>query len=87
MSRILFDSRPITVDVNLAVAVGLDQAIVIQQIHYWLTSQKGKQDHSCDGRTWAYNTVQGWRRNWPFRGDWTHDADGEAADPSGRRAK
>jgi hypothetical protein len=48
---------------SLAVCVGLNEAIVLQQIHYWLrTSQNIR-----DGHRWVYNTYEQWREdNFPF---------------------
>lgn len=58
----LFDEHPIVVSPALASCIGLNEAIVIQQIHYW--SQKSK--HLIDGHTWIYNSVRSWREQFPF---------------------
>lgn len=47
-----------------AVAIGLNEAIFIQQVHYWLKASK----HEHDGRAWVYNTLDGWREQFPFWG-------------------
>ena len=36
MSKILFDEQPIVVSRELAKLIGLNEAIVLQQVHYWL---------------------------------------------------
>jgi DnaD/phage-associated family protein len=46
----------------LAVKIGLNEAIIVQQMHYWL--QKSK--HIYDGQAWIYNTHAGWQEQFPF---------------------
>lgn len=44
----------------IAGKLGLNEAIVIQQIHYTATNER-------DGRLWAYNTLDDWAKNhFPF---------------------
>ncbi len=60
----LFDEHPILVDKELASVIGLNEAIVLQQLNYWLHSKSAKQ---IDGRLWIYNTYDNWRKdNFPF---------------------
>ncbi|WP_139242470.1 hypothetical protein [Bacillus cereus] len=40
----------------LAKQIGLNESIVLQQIHYWLE----KSNHNYDGRVWVYNTAEKW---------------------------
>ena len=40
MSKVLFNRKPITIDIDFATAVGLNEAIVLQQIHYWIVKNK-----------------------------------------------
>jgi hypothetical protein len=61
-SRLLIDEQPLQLMPSLAVAVGLNQAIFLQQLHYWLR----KSDHFHDGRTWVYNTHDEWLEQFPF---------------------
>jgi hypothetical protein len=46
----------------LAVVIGLNEAILLQQIHYWLLDST----HIIDGRTWIYNTLNEWHAQLPF---------------------
>jgi DnaD/phage-associated family protein len=69
MSKLLFDSQPIVIDRKLAKLIGLNEAIVLQQINYWikLNEEIGKKDHFRDGMWWTYNTYSEWiERNFPF---------------------
>jgi predicted transcriptional regulator len=47
---------------SLAVAIGLNQALFLQQVHYWL--QTSKKVH--DGKKWTYNTIEEWCEQFPF---------------------
>lgn len=60
----LFDEHPILVDKELASVIGLNEAIVLQQLNYWLHSKSAKQ---IDGQLWIYNTYDNWKKdNFPF---------------------
>jgi hypothetical protein len=48
------------------VAIGLNEAIVIQQIHYWLERSNVQKK----GHAWVYNTVPQWQEQFPF---WSAD--------------
>lgn len=64
MSKWLFDSHPIVVDRELAKVFGLNEAIVLQQLNYWLN---GKSAKLINGRKWIYNSYKQWQEdNFPF---------------------
>ena len=62
MTQLLLDEHPLLILPGLARAVGLNEAIVLQQLHYWL--QKSQHEH--DGRRWIYNTYSDWQEQFPF---------------------
>lgn len=62
MSNLLIDDYPILVLPNLATEIGLNEAIVLQQMHYWLK----KSNHNYDGRRWIYNSFPEWQKHFPF---------------------
>jgi hypothetical protein len=64
MGKLLFDESPLVVQPTLAKAIGLNEAIVLQQINYWL-NQKGI-GKTLRGERWIYNTVADWQENFPF---------------------
>lgn len=68
MSRpsLLIAEPPLQVLPSLAKAIGLNEAIVLQQIQYWIALEQGIEK---DGRRWIYNTVEEWRKQFPFWGD------------------
>jgi hypothetical protein len=71
----LVNESPLIVLPSLATIVGLNAALVIQQIHFWLNHNErvGKEDtHYFDEKWWCYNTYRWWReRNFPFWSDST----------------
>jgi hypothetical protein len=58
--------NPLLVNTRLAILIGLNPAIVLQQVHYWLTKHCNV-EHLFDGRIWTYNTYPDWQKgNFPF---------------------
>lgn len=60
MNSILFDEPPLLVIPSLANALGLHEAIVLQQIHYWVKINEKAQRNFIDGHYWTYNTYEQW---------------------------
>jgi hypothetical protein len=81
MSNLLINEPPLQVLPTLAVVInkaindsigaghrsggGLNEAIVLQQIHYWLNSIKTT-GRIVDGEKWIYNSISSWAENFPF---------------------
>lgn len=63
-SKALYDEPPLLVFPSLAKRIGLNEAIVVQQLHYWL--QNAKSGKVVDGTRWIYNSVEEWREQFPF---------------------
>ena len=61
-SNLLIDEAPLQVLPSLAARIGLNEAIVLQQIQYW-TKISG---HKRDGRVWIYNSAKAWQEQFPF---------------------
>lgn len=62
---LLFTRKPIVVNADLAERIGLNEAIVLQQLNYWISDSTAGEEH--DGRKWVYNTFEEWQRdNFPF---------------------
>jgi hypothetical protein len=49
---------------SLAVKVGVNEALVLQQLHYWLSS--GINNKRINNRGWIYNTHENWLKQFPF---------------------
>lgn len=62
LPKLLIDEEPLQVLPSLAIALGLDAAVFLQQLHYWLRKSK----HEHDGRVWIYNTFAEWKAQFPF---------------------
>lgn len=62
MSKLLINEPPLQVLPSLARAVGLNEAIVLQQLHYWMAHAKTQHE----GRKWVYKTVQEWKNEFSF---------------------
>jgi len=50
---------------RLAAKLGLNEAIILQQLHYWL-EMPGVGEIDTDGHKWVYNTYDQWHENFPF---------------------
>lgn len=66
MSNLLIHEPPLQVLPTLAVKIGLNEAILVQQIHYWLQ----RSTTTVGGHRWVYNSVARWREQFPF---WSED--------------
>lgn len=61
MSKLLINEPPLQVLPSLAKAIGINEAIVLQQIQYWVS----KELHYYDNRYWTYNTITEWLDQFP----------------------
>ena len=68
-SKLLIDESPLLVQPSLAVAVGLNEAMFLQQLHYWLNPRLNK--NHFEGRLWVHNTYEQWQKQFPFWGEKT----------------
>ena len=60
--NLLISEPPLQVLPSLAVKVGLNEAIVLQQFHYWLQ----RSTNVKDGYKWIYNSYPEWNKQFPF---------------------
>lgn len=61
-SRLLIDEPPLQLLRSLAVVVGVNEALVLQQMHY-LLARSGR---VVDGRRWIRNSLPAWQKQFPF---------------------
>ena len=66
MSKLLMDNFPLVVIPELACKIGLNEAIVLQQVHYWIENNKAKKKNFHNGRYWVYNSYKSWQETFPF---------------------
>lgn len=62
MSRLLINEPPLQVLPSLAKEIGLNEAIMLQQMHYWLL----KSSNEFTGVKWFYKTLEEWQTEFPF---------------------
>jgi uncharacterized phage protein (TIGR02220 family) len=62
MSKLLVNENPLMIIPSLAVKIGLNEAVILQQVHYWLVSSK----HVNEERKWINNTYKDWQKLVPF---------------------
>ena len=61
---LLHTKHPIVINPDLAESIGLNEAIVLQQLQYWLTETGSGVEHN--GKRWVYNTLEQWQKQFPF---------------------
>lgn len=66
MTLLMYDEHPLILDKKLAKAIGLNQAMILQQVHYWLEKNKKDGRNLHEGRYWTYNTIDEWQEEFPF---------------------
>ena len=72
-SRLLYDERPLVLIPELARLLktqpgfsGIDEALVLQQVHYWVITNQRAQRNERDGYFWTYNTFKAWAEQFSF---------------------
>ena len=65
-SRLLNDVSPRLIPTALACKIGVVQAVLLQQLQYWL-EHSGKYANG-DDVLWIYNSYPKWHRQFPFWG-------------------
>lgn len=61
---LLMPSRPLVINPDLAYSIGLNEAIALQQVNYWLKETTSGLER--DGVRWIYNTTEQWLEQFPF---------------------
>jgi len=62
MNKLLLNEPPLIVLPSLASAFGLNEAIFLQQLHYWLQ----KSAIEIENKKWVYRTMNEWENEFPF---------------------
>ena len=62
----LLNNRPLILDKYLATLLGLNEALILQQVHYWLEINKKNNRNYHKDRHWTYNTIEEWQEEFPF---------------------
>jgi hypothetical protein len=64
MKRLVPES-PLLVLPGLAAEIGINEAVVLQQLHYW-TSHKGGGGEDTGVEVWVHNTYTEWQKQFPW---------------------
>lgn len=64
MSKFIINEYPLVVLPSLAASIGLNEAIILQQIHYWLDPKINS--NVKESKFWVYNTYDQWLEQFPF---------------------
>jgi hypothetical protein len=65
-NKLLLDDYPLVVIPELANKLGLNEAIILQQVHYWVVHNTGKEKNFQEGYYWTYNTYNEWQSQFYF---------------------
>lgn len=66
MSKLLLDEHPLLVLRELACKIGLNESMILQQIHYWNAHNSKTGNNYRDGHYWTFNSVVNWQDQFPF---------------------
>lgn len=70
MGKLLFNEQPLVVDKELARLIGLNEAIVLQQVHYWISLNQKTNKNFYKNKYWVYNSISNWHEEnfnfWSF---------------------
>lgn len=67
MTHLLIDEPPLQVLPSLAEEIGLNEAIVLQQLHYWTNrSDNVEKDEGGAERRWVYKSYSEWEEEFSF---------------------
>lgn len=65
--RRLVNEESLLLSPSLAILIGINEAIILQQVHYWLQVVENSMRNYKDGFYWTYNSVNKWQQsNFPF---------------------
>lgn len=53
-------------NVNLAVTLGINQAILLNNLYYWIEKNRANNKHYYDGRYWTYNSAKAFCDMFPY---------------------
>jgi len=62
MNKLLLNESPLIILPSLASKIGLNEAIFVQQLHYWIQ----KSSTYFDNKKWVYKTTKEWENEFPF---------------------
>jgi hypothetical protein len=67
-NKLLLDENPLVILPKFAKLIGLQEAIFLQQLHYWLMNyfNNKKYDHCIEDKWWIWNSYEEWQEQMPW---------------------
>lgn len=62
MSKLLIDEAPVYFAKTLTKYIGLEKAIILQQVHFWLEVNKRDEKNYYENRYWVYSSFEQWQK-------------------------
>ncbi|AFA50246.1 hypothetical protein [Acetobacterium woodii] len=56
-------------DIDVAEKLGVNAAIVVQNLQFWIKKNEANDKHFHDGRYWTFNSIKAWKELFPFWSD------------------
>jgi hypothetical protein len=53
-------------DTDHAVKYGINAAVILHNLIFWIEKNKANKKHLYEGRTWTYNSVKAWSELFPY---------------------
>ena len=53
-------------DVEIAVEYGINAAILLQNLDFWIAKNKANKENYIDGRYWTYNSIKAYKELFPY---------------------
>ena len=60
--KLLYTEEPTVINPIAAEVLGVNEAIIVQQIHYWLNINEKAKINFHKGKYWTYNTYENWQK-------------------------
>lgn len=51
---------------DIAMRYGINAAILLENIHYWIEHNRANGDNYIDGRTWTYDSIDAYSHHFPY---------------------
>ena len=64
--KLFFDMTTFSFSAEYATKYGLEEAVMIQNLEYWICKNAANGRHFHDGRYWTYNTAEAFTKLFPF---------------------
>lgn len=53
-------------DINVAAEYGIEAAIIIQNLQFWISKNIANKTNKMEGKTWTYNSLSAWKELFPY---------------------